>query len=213
MRQVVSLLTLFFGLFSVSGPLHAAPILAFLIDGDTFTQPFRITNSSTAGETVLRFQLDLSPIPFVFDTVNFGLPGNSTLATPFTPVTGSDTTTGLIGPVVVPDGSTLLDISFSHFAPGESFEWYIDVDGNVANGGIPLTVFGNDLIGAIVRIDFSDGQRQNGLIVAVPGNADAGQLLVQSITQTVPEPTSLAVWCLGVAGISRTASRRMRPKS
>lgn len=213
MRQVVSLLTLFFGLISVCGPLHAAPILAFLIDGDTFTQPFRITNSSTAGETVLRFQLDLSPIPFVFDTVNGGSPFNGTIGTPFTPVSGSDTTTGLIGPVIVPDGSTLLDISFSHFASGESFLWRIDVDGNVANGGNPVTVNGDDLIGAIARIDFSDGQRLNGLIVAVPGNADAGQFLVTSVTKTVPEPTSLAVWCLGVAGFARTASRRMRPKS
>lgn len=184
---------------AVHSPIaNAAPMLSFIIDGDTFSQPFSITNSSTAGENVVRFQLDLSALNLAYDTVDLGPPGNGTAGVPFTPVGGTDALTGLVGPVVIADGSKLLDIFFNNFQPGETFSWDIDVDGDAASGGNPISVFGNDLIGAIALIDFSDGQRLTGILQAVPGNSDASQFTVTGITPTpvVPEPASLAIWSL-----------------
>ena len=177
----------------------ATPILSFLIDGNTFTQPFSITNSSDAGELVTRFQLDISPPSMVFDTAAGGPPGNGTAGVPFTPVGGTDGITGLVGPVVVADGTSLLDISFTDFDPTETFSWDIDVDGA---SGSPITVNGDDLIGSLATVDFSNGQRLFGSLVAVPGNSDASTFTVTGVgTIAVPEPNTLALLVFGIAGM------------
>jgi hypothetical protein len=179
---------------------QAAPSLSFLIDGDTFTQPFRITNNSSAGEFVTRFQLNIAPAGMVFDTAGGGIP-NSTLGVPFTPVGGSGALTGLV-PTTVADGATLLNITFGDFGVGESFLWDIDVDGAA---GSPITVAGNLLIGSLATVDFSDGQRLLGVLSAVAGNSDASQFVVTGITRTVAEPGSVALagLALGVLGLLR----------
>lgn len=191
----------------------AAPMLSFIIDGDTFSQPYAITNSSTAGENVVRFQLDLSTVAgpaVVYDTVNGGVP-NSSGGVPFTPVGGDAALTGLVLPASVADGATLLDISFTDFNSSETFRWDIDVDFAVGS----VTVYGDNLIGATAIIDFSDGQRLTGILQAVPGNADAAQFTVTGITQTpneVPEPTTLVLWSV-MSGAGLAAWRRRRNAS
>jgi hypothetical protein len=61
---------------ALSGAAQAIPSLSFIIDGDTFNNPYRITNNSSAGESVTRFILNLGTIgaggPFCFDTVYLG---------------------------------------------------------------------------------------------------------------------------------------------
>ena len=156
-----------------SGTTGGSAGLTFIVDGDTFTQPFSITNSSTAGIFVTDFTLDLAPAGFVYDTVGTG-------ATPFTPQAGSDVTTGLL-PVTVPDGSSLLDLDFNDFDPGETFSWAIDVDPPTGNA----TVNGDELIGATATIDFSDGTRLVGFLMAVTGNPDAAEFTVTEVT-TIP---------------------------
>lgn len=180
----------------------ATPSLFFLIDGDTFTQPFSITNNSTAGERVTRFQLDISPAGMVWDPVDLGPPGNGTAGTPFSPVGSDGATTGLVPTGGPADGATLLDLSFTGFDAGETFRWNLDIDGA---SGSPVTVPGNLLIGSLATIDFSDGQRLLGVLSAVAGNSDASQFVVTGITVTpasLPGTLALAGLALGALGVA-----------
>jgi len=193
---------------SIAAPAQADGNLFFLIDGDTFTQPFAITNNSTAGETILEFGFNLAGTGVVFDPVDFGPPGNNTLGTPFQPLGGSDATTGLVNPVTVVDGSTFFSMDFTDFDVGETFSWLLDVDPADPLAPTP-TIFGNDLIGALVYVDFSNGLRGSGLIEAVAGNDDAGQLVIRTFTPTpeIPEPSTWAMMITGF-GLTGAALRR-----
>jgi hypothetical protein len=195
---------------AAAAPAQADGNLFFLIDGDTFTQPFDITNNSTAGETILEFGFDLTGTGVVFDPVDFGPPGNGTFGTPFTPQGGTDVTTGLVNPVNVVDGSTFFKMNFTDFGVGETFSWLLDVDPSDPNAS--ATVLGSDLIGALVYVDFSNGMRGSGLIEAVAGNDDAGQLVIRTFTPTptVPEPST---WAMMIAGFGFAgACLRRRPQ-
>ena len=198
---------------SIAAPAQADGNLFFLIDGDTFTQPFAITNNSAAGETILEFGFDLTGTGVVFDPVDFGPPGNSTLGTPFTPLGGSDVTTGLVNPVNVVDGSTFFSMNFTDFDVGETFTWLLDVD--PSDPFASATIFGNDLIGAQVYVDFSNGLRGSGLIEAVAGNSDAGQLVIRTFTPTpaIPEPSTWAMMIsgFGLAGAALRRRNRLQP--
>ncbi|OBX19715.1 hypothetical protein A9995_03880 [Erythrobacter sp. QSSC1-22B] len=194
------------GFLLAAVPAHADGGLTFVIDGDTFSSPFVITNTSTAGETVLGFGISLIP-PFGFDTVNGGFGIDNSL--PFTPNAAAALTTGYTGPGAFADGSTSIDFTFSDFDFGESFIWDIDVD-----GPNQVTVFGSDLIGSTGYADFSNGLRGNGNFVAF--GAQGSQFVINAFTPTqsaVPEPGTWAMMLLGfgfVGGTMRSAKRRQR---
>ena len=167
--------------------------LAFQIIGDTFNLPFEVINTSDPGIQLTNFLLDIGPTATVFDTV-FQPPATQ-LNTPFQPlvttgqVLSSDIVTGLVtvngtaitqgtnpledaGGVVLVDGgvadnSSVLDLDFNNFAPGEAFTWNVDVDPAVIP---PITVLGSDLIGSNIQATFTGGLVLAGQLQAIPGN-------------------------------------------
>jgi len=184
----------------------ATPSLTFIIDGDTFNQPFSITNSSTASEKIIRFQINLAGTGTVWDPVDGGPPGNGSAGTPFQAVAGTGATTGLQVSADPVDGGTVLDKFFNDFDAGETFSWLLDVDKPAS-----ATVFGNELIGATIFIDFSDGQRLSGALFGVAGNSDASQFQATGITRTpndLPEPASMALVGLALGAGAMVRRRR-----
>ena len=147
--------------------------LGFIVDGDTFSVPFTITNNSGSGVDVVSFTLDISATGQNYDTASSGVP--------FTPVSPTDVDTGLVGPVTVPDEATTFTLNFTDFNSGESFQWDIDVDTVGQNNGVD----GNQLIGGTATIVFSDGNVISGLLEAVPGNPDASQFNVTGVSLQV----------------------------
>lgn len=183
--------------------VSATPMLDFFIDGDTFTQPFSITNNSDDGEFVTRFQLDLRTSAGVcFDPAGDST-CNGSLGVSFTANSGSDVTTGLTSATVTDEAGGVpawdfLDITFSDFNAGEVFSWDLDVD--FFNSG--ATIFGDDMIGAIAFVDFSNGVRLIGELQAVAGNSDASAFTVVGQTVVpVPAPAGIAFLGLGLAAL------------
>ena len=149
--------------------------LTFFIQGQTLVDPFSISNSSDPGVDITNFSFDLSTsvTSAIFNTETGAF-------TAFAPVAGTDVTTGLTavnGTAVppypnglVPDFTQLLALDFNDFNAGETFIWNIDTD--LTPGG-DEAVFGNELIGSSVVVDFSNGAQLTGALMAVPGQPDA----------------------------------------
>ena len=151
--------------------------LTFLESGNTF--PFgggqgawSITNSSDPGVDITSFHFDTTPAGKIYNTVTGG-------SFPFTPYNGTDTLTGLqtvdgtaVPPYpnnVVPDYSSVLDLTFNNFNSGETFSWDVDMDDTP---GQDSSVFGNDLIGSQVAVTFSGGLFLSGTMQPVAGTFD-----------------------------------------
>jgi len=185
-----------------SAPAFADGALFFLIDGDTFNQPFSLTNNSTAGETILSFGFDLTGTGTVFDPVSGGIPNGSAGAA-FAPTAGSDVTTGLTGMPVIADGASAFQIFFNAFDVGDTFSFLLDVDQSAGSA----TVFGDSLIGATVFADFSNGLRGTGQLIAVAGSPNASQFVITSFTPIpsgVPEPGTWAMMLMGFGAVGST---------
>lgn len=166
--------------------------LDFLIAGNTFpggvpSGTFTIGNTSGPGVDITGFTFDVSTIPatpaapFInYDASGFG-------GFPFTPFGGTDTTTGLttvnstaVPPypnTLIPTGSQLVDLTFNDFNPGEQFQWDADLDPDLGQQG---SIFGNDLIGATINVNFTGGLTLGGSMVAVGGDPTASTFVATS---------------------------------
>lgn len=190
----------------------AAPALSFIVDGDTFFESYVLSNTSTAGETLLSFRLDLAGAggDLCFDVIFEG-PCNATPnnATPFTPQGTSVADTGLLSSTV-DDGGTTLDLTFGDFDPGEVFEFLIDVD---PASDVPVSgstaAFGDTLIGATVLAVFSNRQQLSGVLGPVNDNDDASAFELTGVTE-VPLPAGLPLLGAGLAFAGLLGWRRRR---
>ena len=146
----------------------------FRAEGDTFVQPFELTNNAADGELLQQFVLDLTPLGLVFDI-------DAALGKPFTPqVDAAGNDTGAITGVQVPvlsSNNQILTLNFTDFMPGETLLFVIDVDLlPLIPGGTPrdFSAFGRDLIGANVSFSFGPGASSGPKQVAgtMVGDAD-----------------------------------------
>ncbi|MEZ6061669.1 MAG: hypothetical protein R3C19_15080 [Planctomycetaceae bacterium] len=168
---------------NVVGTDRGADVL-FRAEGDTFQQPFRLQNNATDGERITSFVFDLTPLGLIFDT-------NAVTGKAFTVTNdpGNTNPTGVVSSTL--DATKqILTVTFdpTAFAPGEALEFVIDVDlapTNPADPPIPTSVFGNDLVGAAIEVNFTAGQtagsvpkRVSGVMVADPDSFTASQFAV-----------------------------------
>lgn len=196
-------------LLSASTAASAGTIdIDFLVDGDTYTQPWSISNNSTDGVLLESFVFDLRPLnTYCYDLSSSDC--NSSLGVAFSAVNGS-ASTGFVNATVTDEPGGLahndfLKIDFNDFGQGETFQWDIDVD-STANS----TVYGNELIGSTAYAQMSDGNTYFGSLEAIVGNSDASRFVISSVVSTdVPEPTTLAIFALGIMGLG---ARRIKNK-
>lgn len=132
---------------NVIGNEPGADVL-FRANGDTFVQPFTLTNNGADGELLEQFVLDLTSIGLVFDE---GVDGK-----PFT-VVGNP---AINATATLSSNNQILTVDFTDFQPGETFQFVIDIDTAPETPGDPpiaAPIFGNDLIGAAVTFNFDAG--------------------------------------------------------
>lgn len=157
--------------------------LNFLVDGSVIGQPFVMTNISESGLNISNIIWDLSPLGSgpVFNTAGSG-------SMRFTPLNFSNFTTGLttlngVNPGLnnaIPDDSQLLAMGFNSFNSNESLEFSL---GMSRFPGGSSTVFGDDLIGSTIQVDFANGAQITGTLDAVTGNDDAAMFNATTVTQ------------------------------
>ncbi|MCG7646013.1 PEP-CTERM sorting domain-containing protein [Alteromonas sp. Cnat3-28] len=197
----------FIGLCCLSLSLNAKAAfidIDFTIDGNTYHEPFTVTNNSSAGLNILSFALDLRPNAssfLCFDEVANSC--HSTVGRNFAVVGSNDvgfssySVLDAVGGINTPD-FLLVNFDSASFSSGEQFSWAIDIDGAASSG----TVLGNELIGSLFFVEMSDGITYQGAIEAVAGNSDAGQLVlygsspltIDNAINAVPEPSSILLF-------------------
>ncbi|MCP4512512.1 MAG: hypothetical protein GY826_39630 [Fuerstiella sp.] len=140
--------------------------VSFRAEGDTFVQPFELTNNASDGELLTQFVMDLQPVGLVFE------------ANTYQAISNTGTLTGASA-AVLSNNNQVLTIDFTDFnsSPNETFLFIVDVDLAPAVPGDPpvdLTVFGNDLLGALVDFSFGAGLNSGPKQVSgtMIGNAD-----------------------------------------
>lgn len=161
--------------------------IEFLVDGNLSAQPFTITNVSDPGLVISNIVWDLTPIPGngpVFNTT-----GNGSMA--FAPLNFTNFFTGLnmingvnVPPfnIAVPDNSQFLSMDFTNFDPNEALQFAV---GMAPSPNFTGNIFGDDLIGSTVTVDFANGAQVSGTLDAVLGNSQAAMFNATTVNQVL----------------------------
>lgn len=180
------------------------------LDSSTFgASSIQITNNSTGALQITNISIDLSTgiLPdMIWDPTGAG--GDAT-AKCFDP-TGGATEVGLVTPADVcvdpfsqprNGGFDIMNIDFTEFDPGESFDFAVDIDPNsiqgVSGAGAAGSVSGYELIGASISITFSDGNTIQSSLYE-DGSVGGSQTIVAADAPTTPS--------IAVSGITGQAT-------
>ena len=151
---------------TLSAGSAAGADVAFRAEGDTFVQPFNLTNTSVRGDLLQTFVFDLRDIGLVFDA-------DPQTGKPFTAVNGTGGLTGVSSSVLSNNNQTLT-VTFTDFNPGETLQFLLDID---LVGNIPASIFGNQLIGADVTFNYTQNKQIVGQMAGDPDRKSASQFL------------------------------------
>lgn len=184
---------LIFSACLVSQAATAMPVFEFGMTGNTVYKPFSISNLSTSGEFINAFTLDITGLGYVFDTIDND--GGTRYSKALSPNSGTGAVTGLLSSSGAVENSTFLRVFFSNFNAGETFLFDIDVD---LLGDARSPVYGNELIGSMLTVEFSDGMVLSGLLGGVDGKATSTSLNLNGsdFALTVNSPTTLSLFAL-----------------
>ncbi len=159
---------------------------------------FTLKNTSTGGEDIAGFSIDLASGPAMWPDIVFdpedGTPAGDTVGKSFTVDTGTTSGVSATGGHAAPngDGFSVLDVDTGGFDPGDTLKFSIDIDPTSIRGvsGTPTPpaggIGGAEMHGATLTVRFSDGSVRTTDISITPGSVTDGRATASAARPVEP---------------------------